>query len=178
LRKNRALYQLFSDFKNNWPVFRYQNKMRFFLLTVIAGLLSINVYAQDGNFHYIKLLQVGERIMYVPTLNISTGDGSIRQDSVEALNDTLKAVFISTDSKSYKALSDYLYGANFKIRPATNGKVEFGTFKIIEDGKRFYVPDLSVTKYFKNMVVYLKKRKADPQLIQTITDNYPWVFNP
>jgi len=152
--------------------------MKFFLLTVIAGILTVNVYAQDGSFHYIKFLHVGERIMPVRTLNISTGDGRIRQDSVEALNDTLKAVFISTDPKSYKTLSDYLYGVNFKIRPAASGKVEFGTFKIIEDGKRFYVPDVSVTKFFKKMLEYLKKRNADPQLIQTITDNYPWVFNP
>jgi hypothetical protein len=152
--------------------------MRFFLLTVIAGFLTINVYAQDGSFHYIKLLQVGERIMSVRTLNISTGDGRIRQDSVEALNDTLKAIFVSTDQKSYKLLSDYLYGANFKIRPAITGKVEFGTFKVVEDGKRFYVPDVSVTKFFKKMVAELKKKNADPQLIQAITDNYPWVFNP
>ena len=152
--------------------------MRFFLLTVIAAFLTINVYAQDGGFHYIKLLHVGEQIMPVHALNISTGDGSIRQDSVEALNDTLKAVFISTDQKSYKILSDYLYEANFKIRAVTTGKVEFGTFKIIEDGKRFYVPDVGVTKFFKQMVAFLKKKNADPQLIQTITDNYPWVFNP
>jgi hypothetical protein len=151
--------------------------MRYFILVLFAAFLSLTVRAQDTGFHYIKLVHVGERIMPVRTLNISTGEGRIRQDSVEALNDTLKAVFVSTDPKSYKALSDYLYEANFKIRPA-RGKVEFGTFKIIEDGKRYYVPDLSATRYFLKMVKYLKKKKADPQLIQTITDNYPWVFNP
>ena len=151
--------------------------MRFLFLTLFAGLLAINTYAQDGSFHYIKLLHVGEHIMPVRTLNISVGDGHIRQDSVEVLNDTLASVFISTDPKSYSALSHYLYEANFKIRPAT-GKVEFGTFKIIEDYKRYYVQDVSITKYLKTMVTYLKKKNADPLLIQAIIDNYPWVFNP
>ena len=151
--------------------------MRFFFLTVFAGLFAINTHAQDGSFHYIKLLHVGEQIMPVRTLNISTGDGHIRQDSAEVLNDTLRAVFVSTDEKSYKALSYYLYDANFKIR-AAGSKVEFGTFKIIEDGKRYYVPDVSITKYLKTMVAYLKKKKADPQLVQAIIDNYQWVFNP
>ena len=103
---------------------------------------------------------------------------AVGQDSVEALNDTLKSVFISTDFKSYKILSSYLYEANFKIRPMLGGKVEFGTFKIIEDNKRYYVPDVSITKYLKKMIEYLNKKKADPQLVQAITDNYPWVFNP
>lgn len=152
--------------------------MKYLLLVLSAILVSPSLFAQDNDFHYVKLLQVGEHIMQVRTLNISTGEGRIRQDSVEVLNDTLKAVFVSTDAKSYKALSDYLYDANFKIRPMSRGKVEFGTFKIIEDGKRFYVPDVGVTKFFKQMVEYLKKRKADPQLVQAITDNYPWVFNP
>jgi len=152
--------------------------MRHFFIFLFATLIAINARAQGSEFHYIKLLQVGEHIMQVRTLNISTGDGHIRQDSAEMLNDTLKAVFVSTDEKSYKALSYYLYDANFKIRPMSAGKVEFGTFKIIEDGKRYYVPDLSVTKYFKKMVEYLKKKKADPQLVQAILDNYPWVFNP
>lgn|GEM_PF-2038296 len=147
-------------------------------LFIAACCLTLTVSAQDNSFHYIKLLHVGEHIMPVRTLNISTGDGHIRQDSAEMLNDTLRAVFISTDEKSYKALSYYLYDANFKIRPMYNGKVEFGTFKIIEDGKRYYVPDVSVTKYFKKMVDYLKKKKADPLLVQAIIDNYPWVFNP
>ena len=152
--------------------------MRKSFLLIIACFLTTTVWAQDNNFHYIKLLHVGEHIMPVHTLNISTGDGHIRQDSAELLNDTLKAVFISTDEKSYKALSYYLYDANFKIRPMFAGKVEFGTFKIIEDGKRYYVPDVSVTKYFKKMVDYLKKKKVDPVLVQAIMDNYPWVFNP
>lgn len=152
--------------------------MRYFFLLFFATLIAINVQAQDGEFHYVKLLHVGEHIMPVRTLNISTGEGHIRQDSAELLNDTLKAVFVSTDEKSYKALSYYLYDANFKIRPINTGKVEFGTFKIIEDGKRYYVPDVSVTKYFKKMIDYLKKRKADPQMVQAIIDNYPWVFNP
>ncbi|HZY38160.1 MAG TPA: hypothetical protein VFE53_16000 [Mucilaginibacter sp.] len=151
--------------------------MRYFFLTLVAILFAAAAHAQDTSFHYIKLIHVGERIMSVRTLNISTGDGRIRQDSVEALNDTLKAVFYSTDAKSYKFLSDYVDDARFKIRPLSS-KVEFGTFKIIADGKRYYVPDLSVTLYFKKMVVYLKKKKADPQLIQAIIDNYPWVFNP
>ena len=152
--------------------------MRYCVLVFFVCLFSFAAYGQDSDFHYIKLLQVGEHIMPVRTLNISTGNGVIRQDSVELLNDTVKAVFFRTDAKSYKMLSDYLYGINFKIRPISSGKVEFGTFKVIEDGKRFYVPDLSVTKFFKKMVDYLKKRKADPQLVQAITDNYPWVFNP
>jgi hypothetical protein len=152
--------------------------MRNFFLTLIAGLIAINTYAQDGSFHYIKLLHVGEHIMPVRTLNILTGDGRVGQDSVEVLNDTLRAVFVTTDAKSFKTLSDYLYESNFKIRSMSGGKVEFGTFKIIEDHKRYYVPDISITKYFKKMVEYLKKKKADPQLVQAIIDNYPWVFNP
>lgn len=152
--------------------------MKYLLSALFAVFLSAGSFAQDDGFHYVKLLQVGEHIMQVRTLNISTGEGKIRQDSVEVLNDTLKAVFVSTDAKSYQALSDYLYDANFKIRPMSRGKVEFGTFKIIEDGKRFYVPDVGVTKFFKKMVEYLKKKKADQQLVQSIIDNYPWVFNP
>jgi len=143
------------------------------LLPFFAGAAR----AQDTTFHYIKLVHVGEHIVPVRTLNISVGNGIIHQDSVEALNDTLKAVFVSTDPKSYKTLSYYLYDARFKIRPA-RGVVEFGTFKIIEDGKRYYVPDVSITPYLKKMVAYLKKKHADPQLVQTIEDNYPWVFNP
>jgi hypothetical protein len=162
----------------NGPLFPMKNDMKYLLLLLFAALFTVNAQAQNGEFHYIKLLHVGEHIMPVRTLNISVGDGHIRQDSAEMLNDTLKAVFVNTDEKSYKALSYYLYDANFKIRPMSAGKVEFGTFKIIEDGKRYYVPDVSVTKYFKKMVEYLKKKKADPQLVQAIIDNYQWVFNP
>lgn len=150
---------------------------KYCFLLLLSLLITGAVCAQDTAFHYIKLVQVGEHIMPVRTLNISMGNGIIHQDSVEVLNDTLKAVFVSTDPKSYKALSYYLYGARFKIRP-TGGKVEFGTFKIIEDGKRFYVPDISITPFLKKMVAYLKKKQADPQLVQAIIDNYPWVFNP
>jgi len=56
--------------------------------------------------------------------------------------------------------------------------LSFGTFKIIIDGKYYYLPGLSCTAYFKNMVIDLKKRKGDQQVIQAIIDNYPWIFNP
>jgi hypothetical protein len=74
-------------------------------------------------------------------------------------------------------MSSYLEHANFKLK-RTGHKIEFGTFKIIADGKRFYLPDNSVTGFFKKMVRYLKEREADPQLVSAITDNYPWIFSP
>jgi hypothetical protein len=151
--------------------------MRKPLLLFIALLLTLHTYGQNGNFHYIKFVHVGEQIMPVHTLNISTGDGIVPPDSAEMLIDTLKVISIAADAQSYKALSAYLYWANFRMRPVPE-KIDFGTFKIIEDGKRFYVPDVSVTKFFEKMVAYLKKKKADPQLIQAIKDNYTWIFYP
>lgn len=150
---------------------------KYFFLLLLAVFTVCFANAQDTAFHYVKLVHVGEHIMPVRTLNISVGNGTIQQDSVEALNDTLQSVFVSTDIKSYKILSNYLDNARFRIKPA-GGRIEFGTFKIIADGKRYYVPDISITPYLKKMIAYLKKKNADAQLVQSIIDNYPWVFNP
>jgi hypothetical protein len=147
------------------------------ILFISAIVLAFTACAQNGTLHYIKFVQVGEQIMPVHPLNISIGGGTVPRDSVELINDTLRAVSIVTDERSFNELSEFITYANFKIR-RTGHKVEFGTFKVIADGRRFYVPDVSATKFFKKMVKTLKDKKADPQLISTIIDNYPWVFNP
>jgi len=71
----------------------------------------------------------------------------------------------------------YIKTANFKLGTSA-GRLYFGTFKVIAEGKYFYLPGNSVTAYFKKLVTYLKKKKSDPELIQAIVDNYPWIFNP
>jgi len=147
------------------------------LLFIITLFLAIGVHAQNTALHYIKFLHVGEQIMPVHPLNITYGDGVAPRDSAEMINDTLQVISITTDQKSFEELSSYVSRSNFRIR-RTGHKIEFGTFKIISDGKRFYLPDLSVTNFFKKMVKHLKSEHADPQLISAIVGNYPWIFNP
>jgi hypothetical protein len=151
--------------------------MRKMLPLFIATFMAFTALGQGAAFHYIKFLHVGERIMPVHTLNITSGDGVAPTDSTEIINDTLKVISVATDEASFKILDNYVKNANFRI-VMNRGLLNFGTFKIIRDGNRFYLPDFSVTKYFKKMVATLKSKKADPALIQAIEDNYPWIFNP
>jgi len=151
--------------------------MKKLVLFVIPLLVAIHVTAQsNAGLHYIKFLHVGEQIMPVHNLGISVGDGALPKDSAEMVNDSLQLISVVTDEKSFEAVNSYIEHADFKIKRSS--KLEFGTFKIIDDGKRFYLPGVSVTSYFKKMVKYLSKEKADPQLIAAITNNYPWIFNP
>ena len=144
-----------------------------FFLTFV----SIRAFAQDTTFHYIKFLHVGQQIMEVHPMYIVCGNGEVPLDSAELLNDTIKVTSIKTDWRSYNALRIYMKYSDYKIK-REHDLLGFGTFKMINDNSRYYIPGPSVTIYFKKMVKYLKKKQADPQLIQGIIDNYPWVFNP
>jgi len=147
------------------------------LLLITLVFITLAVHGQTTDQHYIKFLHVGERILPVHTLNISFETGEIPTDSIEIINDTLQVISYVTDEKSFNTISEYLHDANFRLssRP---GRLEFGTFKIIRDGRYYYLPDASVTGYFKNLIRFLKKKNCDPILIKTIIDNYPWIFNP
>jgi hypothetical protein len=151
--------------------------MRNYLLLLAALFCTLTACGQNNSFHFIKFLHVGEQMMAVHTLNITTGEGAAPQDSIEQLNDTVKAISVTTDEKSYNAVSNYLKNADYRI-VRTAGRLDFATFKIVNDGSRFYLPDISVTDYFKKMVKYLKKKNADPAMVKAIVDNYPWIFNP
>ncbi|HEY8783699.1 MAG TPA: hypothetical protein VIM16_18875 [Mucilaginibacter sp.] len=151
--------------------------MRKQILLIIILFLALYSYGQNAELHYVKFLHVGENIQPVRTLNITYQEGNVPRDAVEAVADTLRAKSVVTDEKSFNAVVRYIKKTNFKLgRDA--GKLYFGTFKIIEDGKYYYLPGMSITVYFKNLVLYLKKKKCDPQLISAIVDNYPWIFNP
>ena len=148
------------------------------LLLIALLFLAIHSYGQDQSaLHYIKFFHIGEKIMPVHMLAITYQQGEVKKDSAEMVIDTLPMRPVVTDEKSYWLVSRYLKKAGFKLGKRA-GKLEFGTFKIIEDGKYFFLPDYSVTDYFKKMVMYLKKSNADPALVHAIIDNYPWVFNP
>jgi len=147
------------------------------LLLIPILFLTLIARGQNADQHYIKFLHVGERILPVHTLNISFGYDDVPRDSVEIINDTLRVVSIVTDSVSYNTISDYVHHAKFRLSKSA-GKLEFGTFKIIRDGKYYYVPDVSCTDYFKKLVKRLQKSHADPLLIKAIMDNYTWIFTP
>ena len=163
----------------NYPAYlaRAPIYMRKWFLLIIIVFLTFRVHAQNIVIHYIKFLHVGEKILPVHTLNISYEQGIIPTDSTEVINDTLRVINVVTDEPSYKTLVDYLKNTNFKFSKHP-GKLEFGTFKIIRDGRYFYLPDFSSPQYFKNMVKYLEKKKADPALVTSIVVNYPWIYNP
>jgi hypothetical protein len=145
------------------------------LITILfSALIS---YGQNTGLHYIKFWHVGEKIMSVHTLNISFQDGDIPKDSDQILLDTLNNRYIVTDKETYSIISKYLNKTNIQLA-RDPGILSFGTFKIIEDGNYYYLPGLSCTSYFKNLVQYLKKKKRDPQVTQAIIENYPWIFNP
>jgi hypothetical protein len=141
--------------------------MRKTALFVLVFFAAIHAYAQDTTFHYIKFLHVGERIM----------PGDVPLDSAELLNDTIPSVSIITDRQSYQTLRTFMKYSDYHL-VRNPGMLEFGTLKMISDNNWYFIPGSSVSPYFKKMVKYLKKNKADPQLIQAIIDNYPWVFNP
>jgi hypothetical protein len=145
-----------------------------FLLIIFA---SLHAFSQNNSFHYIKFLHVGERIMRVPALNISTGNGEVPIDSAEVLNDTIPSVSVVTDQKSYGYLRSFLKYSSYKL-VKNPGVLEFGTLKVISDNNRYFISGSSAVGYFKKMIKYLKSKKADPGLIQAIINNYPWVFNP
>lgn len=147
------------------------------LLLITIVFLTLSVNGQTTDQHYIKFLHVGERILPVHTLNISIGTDVVPRDSVEIINDTLQVISYVTDKKSFNAIADYVHDAKFHLSNKP-GRLEFGTFKVIKDGKYYYLPDVSVTGYFKKMIVFLKKKNSDPMLISAIVDNYPWIFNP
>jgi len=151
--------------------------MRNPLLLIVVLFISISVYGQGPRPHYIKFLHVGEKIQPVNTINISYQDIVIPRDSIERVIDSLPAKSIITDQESYNAVLSYINRTTFKMGKSA-GQLYFGTFKITDEGKYFYLPGNSVTAYFKNMVLYLKKKKSDPHLISAIVDNYPWIFNP
>ncbi|WP_295676067.1 hypothetical protein [uncultured Mucilaginibacter sp.] len=147
------------------------------LLLIAFVFLTLSVHGQTTDPHYIKFLHVGERILNVHTLNISYGTGEVPRDSVEIINDTLQVISCVTDEKSFNTIADYIHDAKFHLSNKP-GRLEFGTFKVIKDGRYFYLPDVSVTSYFKKMILFLKKKNSDPMLISAIVDNYPWIFNP
>lgn len=144
---------------------------------IIILFLAIGGRGQNTVTHYIKFFHVGEKILPVHTLNISYVDGDVPRDSDEVILDTLHSVSILTDEATYNSILEYIKKTNFHFSKSP-GALSFGTFKIVGDGKYYYLPDLSCTDYFKKLVVYLKKKKSDPQAIQGIIDNYPWIFNP
>jgi len=147
------------------------------LLIITIIFSAINSYGQNSGLHYIKFLHVGEKIQSVYTLNISYQNGDIPRDSDEIVSDTLHIKSIGTNEKSYKTISNYIKKTNFKFgRDA--GKLYFGTFKIIEDRKYYYLPGNSATDYFKSLILYLKRKNCDPEVISAIIENYPWIFNP
>jgi len=147
-----------------------------FLITAIL-FLALIAHGQTPTPHYIKFFHIGENLVPVHTLNISFEDGEVPKDSDERVIDTLPPKSIVTDERSYNNVLTYVKKTNFQIGKDA-GKLYFGTFKIIAAEKYYYLPGSSVTAYFKKMVLYLKKNKSDPQLIQAIIDNYPWIFNP
>jgi len=147
------------------------------LLLISIVFFALSVHGQTTDQHYIKFLHVGEHILPVHTLNISFETGDVPRDSVEIINDTLQVISYVTDEKSFNAIADYIHDANFHLS-SNPGRLEFGTFKVIKDGKYYYIPDVSVTGYFKKMILFLKKKNSDPMLISAIVDNYPWIFNP
>jgi hypothetical protein len=151
--------------------------MRKPLLSILLIFFAINTFAQNTVTHYIKFFHVGEKILPVHTLNISYIDGYVPRDTDEVILDTLRSVSILTDEATYNSILAYIQKTNFHFSK-TPGQLSFGTFKILGEGKYYYLPDLSCTDYFKKLVVYLKKKKSDPQAIQGIIDNYPWIFNP
>ena len=151
--------------------------MRKPLLLIIILFLTLDGYGQNTVSHYIKFFHVGEKIMPVHTLNISYQDGDVPKDTAEVLLDTLRSKLIVTDEATYNTILYYIKNTDFHFGK-NPGVLSFGTFKITEEGKYYYLPDFSCTAFFKNMVLYLKKKKSDPQAIQAITDNYPWIFNP
>jgi len=144
---------------------------------IFLFFVSSHAFGQNAEFHYVKFIHVGEQLLPVHALNVSCGNGDVPSDSAELVNDTLQSVSIVTDKDSYESLQSYLKYTDYKLAKDP-GALGFGTFKMISDNNRYYIPGPSVTPYFKKMVKYLKKKKADPQLIQTIIDNYPWIFNP
>ena len=147
-----------------------------FLITSIL-FLALIAHGQTPALRYIKFFHIGENLVPVHTLNISFEDGEVPKDSDERVIDTLPPKSIVTDKRSYSNVLNYVKKTNFQIGKDA-GKLYFGTFKIIAAEKYYYLPGNSVTAYFKKMVLYLKKNKSDPQLIQAIIDNYPWIFNP
>jgi hypothetical protein len=147
------------------------------LLFVIFLLLAMNSRGQNTPLHYIKFFHIGENLVPVHTLNISFEDGEVPKDSDERVIDTLPPKSIVTDERSYDHVLTYVKKTNFQIGKDA-GKLYFGTFKIIADGKYYYLPGNSVTAYFKNMVSYLKRNKCDPLVIEAMVENYPWIFNP
>ena len=147
-----------------------------FLITSIL-FLALITHGQTPALHYIKFFHIGENLLPVHTLNISFEDGEVPKDSDEVVIDTLPAKSIVTDEKSYNDVLTYVKKTNFQIGKDA-GKLYFGTFKIITAEKYYYLPGNSVTAYFKKLVLYLKKNKSDPNVIQAIIDNYPWIFNP
>jgi hypothetical protein len=153
--------------------------MRNPFLFIALLVISLNSFGQKSEQRFIKFFHVGEQIQPVYTLNISYSNAGVPKDPDERVLDTLPAKSIVTDEKSYDAVLSYIKHTNFKLGPSENaGKLYFGTFKVIYEGRYFYLPGNSVTKYFKDMVAYLKKKKTDPNLTQEIVDNYPWIFNP
>jgi len=151
--------------------------MRNPILSIIILLLALNSYGQNAGMHYIKFWHVGEQILPVHTIYIRYQDGVAPLDKDEVVLDSLPDKAILTDEGSFKIISRYIGKNNFQLA-SDPGMLSFGTFKIIIDGKYYYLPGLSCTAYFKNMVIDLKKRKGDQQVIQAIIDNYPWIFNP
>ncbi len=151
--------------------------MRKLLLLIGFVFFAINGYSQDIGLHYIKFLHIGEKLVPVRTLSVSYLSGDIQRDSTEMAIDSLPVKAVVTDEASYRDLLHYIKKANFKIG-GRHGKLEFGTFKITDEGQYFFLPDFSVTAYFKNMILYLRKKNSDPQLIDAIINNYSWIFNP
>ncbi|MFI5138168.1 MAG: hypothetical protein ACHQIM_10090 [Sphingobacteriales bacterium] len=151
--------------------------MRNPILSITMLLLTLNSYGQNTGIHYIKFWHVGEQLLPVHTLSISYQDSIIPINKDEAVLDSLPKISVVTDEGSFKIISGYIGKNNFRLA-GDPGVLSFGTFKIIIDGKYYYLPGLSCTAYFKNMVHDLKKRKGDQQVIQAIIDNYPWIFNP
>lgn len=147
------------------------------LLLIVLLFITLNGFGQDKAVHFIKFLHVGEKIQPVYTLNISYQNGEIPKDSAEIVSDTSHVVSILTDVTTFNTIANYIKEANFHLSP-NPGKLYFGTFKIMVDGSRYYLPDLSCTAYFKKLVKVLKKAGNDPEAIKQIVDNYPWIFNP
>src|SRR5580692_7567322 len=109
--------------------------MRNPILLILLLFVKLNGFGQDKGVHYIKFLHVGEKIQPVYTVYISYQNGDIPKDSAEIVADTSHVVSILTDVTTFNRIANYIKEANFHLSP-NPGKLDFGTFKIVVDGKR------------------------------------------
>jgi len=157
------------------------------LILILVFLISLEAIAQNQkHLKYIRFLDIGVTpdAHKANTLTVSI-DEIDRKIKLERNNfglpvsrplgfdmDSLYQRYSVTDKRTYNKILKFLESQKqikHTISELHVEHLEYPTFKIIVDGKRFfYIKHEDVDNFFNSLILYLKTNTCDPSIIKAV----------